>query len=51
MVTSETVRDYCYHYHEVDKSQRNGDIIDATFGIERKTKKVTIYDLILGDEQ
>lgn len=50
MVTSETVRDY-YHYYEVDKSQRNGDIIDATFGIERKTKKVTIYDLILGDEQ
>lgn len=51
MVTSETVRDYCYHYHEADTSQRNGDIIDATFGIERKTKKVTIYDLILGDEQ
>lgn len=50
MVTSETVRDY-YYYYEVDKSQRNDEIIDATFGIERETKKVTIYDLILGDEQ
>jgi hypothetical protein len=51
MVTSETVRDYFYHYREVDKSQHFGYIFDATFGIERKKKKVTIYDLILGDEQ
>lgn len=50
MVTSETIRDY-YHYYEVDKSKHNDAVFNAAFGIERKKKKVTIYDLILGDEQ
>ena len=50
MVTSETVRDYSIFYHEVDKSKRNNNVLDAVFGGEKK-KRETIYDIVFDDGQ